>query len=320
VITFVIAAGKRKPQSHLRKRLPGMVRFVTYDRLFASSRVRRGTWIFTDQDRLGFWDLELAARYWRALAQGGARVLNDPARFLPRASLLKKLHREGLNSFRAWRLADGEVPDVFPVFLRKEAAHRGAATGLLNSSDEVATALIKLMNDGIPIRDIVAVEYRARELEDKPGAFRKYSMYVVGDRVVPAPIVTDVAWHAKIGTIGTATEEHYLFERRYNEERPHADHLRRAFASAGLEYGRADYTVIDDKADIYEINTNPTIGRLRKHHSQTRMETLRQGLDELVEAVAALDTPARGSIKLALDLPRRARPFFMRFQFSRWTP
>jgi hypothetical protein len=320
MITFVIAAGKRKPQAYLRKRLPGIVRFVTYDSLFMNGRVPGGTWIFTDQDRLGFWDLELAARCWRALAEGGARVVNNPATFLPRASLLKKLHRDGFNSFRAWRLADGEMPDAFPVFLRKEAAHRGSATGLLNSREEVETALTRLIGEGIPIRDLIAVEYRARELEDKPGAYRKHSMYVVGDRVVPAPIVTDVAWHAKIGTIGTATEEHYLFERRYNEERPHADHLRRVFASAELEYGRADYTVIDDKVEIYEINTNPTIKPLRKHHSQTRMETVRQGLDELVEAVAALDTSARGHVKLALDLPRRARPFFMRFQFSRWTP
>src|SRR5688572_27337932 len=227
MITFVIAAGKRRPQAYLRKRLPGMVRFVTYDSLFISGRVQGGTWIFTDQDRLGFWDLELAARCWRALAEGGARVLNDPAGFLPRASLLKKLHGEGFNSFRAWRLADGEMPDAFPVFLRKEAAHRGAATDLLHSRDEVAAAVITLKDQGVPIRDLIAVEYRAREIEDKPGAYRKHSMYVVGDRVVPAPIATDVAWHAKIGTIGTATEEHYNFERRYNEERPHADHLRR---------------------------------------------------------------------------------------------
>ena len=52
---------------------------MTYDDLFSASAVPMGTWIFTDFDRLGFWELELAARVYQELKAAGARVLNNPA-------------------------------------------------------------------------------------------------------------------------------------------------------------------------------------------------------------------------------------------------
>src|SRR5690606_35848011 len=92
---------------HAARWLPrGMMRVISYDRLFAARRARTGTWIFSDFDRLDFWGLELAGRYARALRSAGARVLNDPALALQRAALLKQLNTAGINDFGAWRPVD----------------------------------------------------------------------------------------------------------------------------------------------------------------------------------------------------------------------
>lgn len=305
------------------------MRVMSYDRLFVTERLHTGTWIFSDLDRLGFWELELAAAYYRRLADAGARVLNDPARFLHRGSLLKRLHRAGMNAFGAWRPADGERPDAWPVFLRTEAAHRGTLSELIDTPEMLAAEIECVLAAGTPLRSLLVVQYCAEPIADKPGAFRKYAAYVAGDRIVPAPVVTDTHWCAKYGVVGTATEEHYVFERNYNRERPHTDHLLAAARLCGVDFGRIDYGVVDGRVQIYEINTNPHIRPATKHHSLTRLETDRATNRELIEAVGALDASG-GVIGLERELPKlpphRYVPRFARrllaraarLQFSRW--
>src|SRR5687767_8358294 len=76
---------------------------MSYDALFRSFSLRGAVYIFTDLDRLNFWDLELAARHYRNIRKAGAPTLNDPARFKPRFDLLNDLFESGVNSFRVWR-------------------------------------------------------------------------------------------------------------------------------------------------------------------------------------------------------------------------
>ena len=45
------------------------LRLLSYARAFQSSDLPRGTWLFTDLDRLGYWDLEQAARLIRTVAE-----------------------------------------------------------------------------------------------------------------------------------------------------------------------------------------------------------------------------------------------------------
>src|SRR4030095_3452020 len=68
------------------------VKVWTYDRLFRARSLPRATWIFTDFDRLNFWELELAARFHRNLVGAQQTVLNDPATVAQRFSLLRRLH------------------------------------------------------------------------------------------------------------------------------------------------------------------------------------------------------------------------------------
>lgn len=333
MITFVATRAHLAHHRYAANRLPkGMMRIISYDRLFSSRRARTGTWIFSDFDRLDFWALELAGRYARALRSSGARILNDPARVLQRASLLKQLHKAGINDFGAWRPADGEWPDRYPVFVRTAAAHRGVASGLLATESEVRAEIDRLTGLGHALCDLLVVQYHTQEIADAPGAFRKHAAYVVGGRFVPGPIVTDTHWCAKEGVIGIASEDHYLFERRYNDERPDAGLLLDVAKLANIDFGRIDYGIVGGRVQVYEINTNPHIRGVKVHHSQTRLDTVRKGIEELVDALAALDQPANGIARVddrdlaPADIEALPRPIgplasaLSRLQWSRWLP
>src|SRR5689334_8264811 len=84
-------------QEVARSPLAPRTRLLDYDRLFRKSRLPGATYIFSDLDRLGYWDLELAARVHRRLQAAGAKVLNDPARVKMRDALLRALYAAGLN-------------------------------------------------------------------------------------------------------------------------------------------------------------------------------------------------------------------------------
>src|SRR5262245_8760469 len=105
---------------------------LPYDELFCSRRLRGGTYIFCDIERLSNPELLLAAQVYRTLLEASCcRVLNDPARVKIRYALLRSLREAGLNMFDAYR-ADGHPrPQRFPVFIRAEAEHEPALTDLL---------------------------------------------------------------------------------------------------------------------------------------------------------------------------------------------
>src|ERR1700685_4397718 len=70
---------------------------VFYDRIFNFRRLRRGTYIFSDLERLTDPQLELAQKLYQtlALAGDGVRLLNAPGNVLRREALLRELHRAG---------------------------------------------------------------------------------------------------------------------------------------------------------------------------------------------------------------------------------
>ena len=80
------------------------VRVVGYAVLQAQQRRPLATYIFTDLDRVPFWQLRELAQIYRDLRANGCRVLNDPARALSRFGLLRSLNRAGVNSFDAYRV------------------------------------------------------------------------------------------------------------------------------------------------------------------------------------------------------------------------
>lgn len=270
-----------------RERAAPRVEVVPYDRLLAARRLARAVYVFTDFDRLGAWDLELAAVVHRRLAEAGVPVLNDPARVKTRYALLRALHEAGINAFNAYRLDECVRPARYPVFLRREAGHGQPLSGLLADWDAVARASEQALADGVPASAVVIVEYAAEP--ERPGIFRKLALARVGERFVPQVCVHDDNWLVKRGKLGGATPELYEDDLRIVRENPFAGELARAFQIAGIEYGRADFGLVGGRVQVYEINTNPVVSPGGAHPSPQRVESMRSAWAQFVEALHALD-------------------------------
>ena len=265
------------------------VRRWSYDRLFRSSHVPKATWIFTDFDRLSPWELELAARAYRSLKSAGLRALNDPAVTCQRFTLLRRLHQTGFNRFAVWSMEAGEWPERYPVFLRAQSAHRGSFSGLLADRAALEGAIAERLARGVPRRELMAVEYCAEPLRE--GLFRKLAAYRVGPTMVPALCVHQSSWVAKDGELGVAGQDWYDDEYKIVEQNRHCAELLPAFATGEIEFGRADFGIVHGRAQIYEINTNPTIGIIKKHPFPASLAADKLFQKKFAAALARIDTP-----------------------------
>ncbi len=282
------------------------MRVFSYDRLLRSRRLPQGTWIFTDFDRLGAWDLELAAHVCQELRAAGMQVLNSPAMFLGRFDLLRCLHARGINSFMVWRAYELDAIERWPVFLRTEAAHRGVLSDLISTRAELEQNLQKFTALGYPLRDLMVVEYCAEPLAS--GVFRKYAAYRVGERIFPALGAHEPNWVAKFGKHGAASAADY--EQELAAARAPCEHveLRQAFDIAGLQYGRLDYGMVDGRIQVYEINSNPFYGKsLKQHPYATRLQTAALIDKYLAEALQAIDVATGRAARIKDPLLARQR-------------
>ena len=281
-------------------------RVWTYERLFRAHRVPRATFIFSDLERLHPWDMEMAARIGHQLHAADARVLNDPARAHQRYQLLVALQREGINDFGVWHLGEEPPEGAYPVFLRTEYAHRGVLTDLIHTPGQLAEACERALAAGHPRRDLIIVQYRAESIT--PGLYRKLGTWRVGDTIVPALCAHEPHWMAKRGVLGCATEAWYEDEYRMVTTNPHGRTLQRAFDIARIDYGRADYGLIDQRPQVYEINTNPMVVPPGDHPFTIRVESMKRFQQNLNAAIAAIDGPASGpSIRITDARPLRRR-------------
>jgi len=307
---------------HTHRALQNTGRFdleiVTYQRAFRSPWLRRATYIFSDFDRLNFWEVELAALLYRRLDEARLRVLNDPARVRQRFSLLRTLKESGFNRFDVWRVEDSRRPTRFPVFLRTESAHRGPLSDLLNDGDEVEAAIERALTDGVPLHELLLVEYCAQPASEN--VFRKEAIYRVGDRMVPSLAVHDSGWSAKVGVMGIAGQALYDEEYESVTTNRFQDALRPAFQAANIDYGRADFGVVEGRPQIYEINTNPKVKRVQEHPFPVRMESGRFAFDQLVQAFEAIDTPTGGRIRIHDSRLRQQLRRDLLMTRPRWTP
>lgn len=307
MITLITTGSHTYTHRYVRKRMPAF-RVMTYPELLMRRRLPAASYIFSDFDRLSFFQLELAAHVFRQLAAAGLRTLNDPARTLQRLDLLRRLHAEGVNSFKVWPASEADRVDRFPVFIRTIRAHRGVLTDLITTGPDLHTALEGLVEAGWPASDLMIAEYRAQPNAD--GVFRKLSSYKIGSALVATPSVHERHWAAKYGEMGAAGEDGYVADLQTVRDNPHSKALERAFALARIEYGRADFGLVDGRVEIYEINTNPMIEPATQHPFPERIEAFRIADERYFAALEAIDTPTgKDSVEISLpaSLSRRRR-------------
>ena len=306
MIRFLVTRGHERTLERVRAdaRAP-RVETLDYDRAFAERRLARALTVFTDHDRLSSWDLELAAVLHRSLAAAGVPVANDPARVKTRFALLRALHEAGINDFNAYRADEGVKPARYPVFLRREAGHGKPVSELLTDWDALAHARDAALAQGVPESSLLIVEYAAEPA--RPGVFRKLAVSRIGAQLLPQACVHDDHWLVKYGRTGCATPELYAEEERIVRENPYAEPLARAFAIAGIDYGRADFGLVGGRVQIYEINTNPTVRLGLPHPDPQRSANLTRIWEAHLAALRALDPGALPGAPVALRDPRLRR-------------
>jgi hypothetical protein len=278
----------------------GLISVLPYEEIFAARALPPTNLIFTDLDRLSQYELEIAASGAEALRQARpeAQILNHPARFLQRHDLLEWLWHEGLNPFRSARLELPLPTLTYPVFLRREGDANGPETGLLYNQDELAAAIAAIRAKGVPLRGRLVVEFCNKP--DAAGLFRKYGAFRVADRILPQHLQISDNWVVKSNS-KQVTEEHVQEEMEYIQSNPHRDEISRIMDLAGADFGRIDYSIVDGRMVVFEINSNPGFPGVDKN--DPRQERRRTVRERLIEAFLSLDTPVAPGALVPLTLP-----------------
>lgn len=294
------------------------ISLMDYDALLRARWLRRGTYIFTDLDRLNRWDLELAAELYLQLQRAGLPVWNNPAKVKTRYPLLRTLHAAGLNDFNVHRADELSSAIRYPVFVRKAHGHGAPVSDLLPTRPELDQALAKAIAGGTPGENLLVIEFAAEPV--RPGVFRKLSAFRIGNAIVPHISVHDTGWLVKMGRKFDNIEDLYLEEQTLLQTNPFAEQLRKVFELAEIEYGRADFGVYRGRLQIYEINTNPNLGPGEAHPSPTRVTNMRFVWEKYHAALRTLDSGGGWPVRLASGALQRHRPRKHLFVRSRIVP
>lgn len=309
-----------------RSQTRGLISSLTYEELFFERAAPIGHYIFTDFDRLSRYELECAIVFANVLAREvpQARILNHPNKALERYPLLIALNRAGINDFTATRIESAERPSKYPVFIRAEDGYGGPETDLLNNDAEYDAALEALVGRGLPRKGRVAIGFANERRSD--GYFYKYGAFNIGGKIVPHDRLRARNWAIKYFPIAgqivdcdmdySESEIGIAKEMEFMNTNPHREALSHAFDVAGIDFGRADYGIVNGRVQIYEINTNPFIARTsgttkRMGRRAAFLNGLLEGLNEInarigVEGRIRFDEPRPRTHNL--HWPRRRLP------------
>jgi len=278
------------------KHLASRIRILSYEDLFWKKYLNRGAYIFSDLERLTPEGVRQATKLHDALCQGprSASILNHPASSLTRYALLRKLFVDGVNPFNVYRADEARVPKRFPVFLRRENDHEGSITVLLNNQGELIQALDAIERSGIRLSNILIVEYC--DTRKGANAYKKYSVFKFGDHLVARHMFTSYDWVIKDPEQSIGNPETELI---FVKQNPHGQMLYQIFQKAGIDYGRVDYSILDGKPVIWEINTNPMIATSQ---IADREEVEQYFIAEFSKAVASLDSFAISNSRIVNPL------------------
>jgi len=273
-------------------------RFVPYGRLHLLADAAPGTVIWTDFDRLAPAALAEAGALRRELVakQRHLAHLNDPLSSRQRFDLLRHLHATGINGFDVRR--PGESLDAlrYPVFLRDEVGASYSAPELLRDRAALEAALDRIGTLGFE-RPMI-VEFGARPGPD--GCYRKYGAFRVGERIYPQHCFMQRQWFVKHSELLIEADQRREFF-DYLRDNPHAAALRRIFDAAGLQYGRIDYTLVEGRIQVFEINTNPAV----LSSPPTWFDDYREAPHAADHIAALLALPAARQTERQLDIDRR---------------
>jgi hypothetical protein len=142
---------------------------------------------------------------------------------------------------------------------------------------------------------------------DSAGVFRKFGAFSFGGRVVPQHLMLSDSWVVKRGS-AEITAKRSSEGLEYVESNPHADHLRRVFQLAEIDFGRVDYCIAGNRIEVFEINTNPNFPRARTDN-EGRGARRKLVIEAVLAGLADLNPPhpTRGLAKFHFPHPKLHR-------------
>ncbi len=240
----------------------------SYDEIFEKRKIPVGTWVFTDHERLTIDETNQAARVAQQMEAAGCRVLNHPAFVRSRFETLRRLREAGINDFSVFRADASPRPTRFPVFIRNEYDHDSSSLALLENQAALDAALHELEAQSIPLVGKLVIEYAVDPIV--PDTWMRLSTYHFGGTLIAHHIGFDSHWIVKDGFEAERMDAHPCKERMLELERDfvtsnlYAETMRDAFDIARIDYGRADFSLMDGRVQVYEINTNPMHGNAER--------------------------------------------------------
>ncbi len=276
------------------------VKILPYEALPQTTSLPLGTYIFSDIELLGPASTEMAVQVWDTLSHAGQAVClyNHPCRAMRRDELLRTLSGLGLNRFEARHPRDGLGGLKFPVFLRNGRDHAGPSTSFLRTAWELRQALWIQRLRRVDMKNMLVVEYC--DTSDEAGLYRKYSSYVVGDRIIPRHVFFSTRWVQKYPDMLSAAQAGE--QMAYLQSNPHREQLQEIFRTARIDYGRIDYGLLDGQIQVWEINTNPTIIHPRSEYPTQALGVQNYFVERLSEAWVALDRAQEGEPDVPIHL------------------
>lgn len=251
-------------------------------------------YIFSDLERVNAQGLHILGKAWDQLLkrQPPLILLNNPHRFHKRLELLQYLYQQGINTFTAYPLNPEALPENlhFPVFLREANDHEGPRSDLLLTPTDLAQAIAEWKAQGSPGHTPIITEFI--DTRDAQGRYQKYGAFRIGDTIVPAHIQTSDHWMVKASS-SEPTEELIAQEWEYIQTNPHQAELMNIFKMAHVDYGRIDYTLVEGRIQVFEINSNPTLlkpGAPKNPQRATRKAYVAQQLVSAFQALATFIT------------------------------
>ncbi len=245
------------------------IRVITYDSILQQTRFQKGAYFFTDIERLPTHIRFLSEKIWEKLAECEVNQLfNRPDQSMRRYELLTTLYSRGINEFQIRRLNDDFSHLKYPVFVRGENDHTGNLSGILHNRSELKLALKQAIDKGKRINELLVVEYL--DVSDSRQNFVKYSAFVFGNKIIPRHIAYSKEWMVKYPSY--IDKDILEEEQAFMAENPHEQELRQIFKLANIEYGRIDYSLLDGKVQVWEINTNPMIVRRKSDYLEGHIE------------------------------------------------
>ncbi len=150
------------------------------------------------------------------------------------------------------------MPKRFPVFLRDETKHGYFYSTVLKTPEELAAAITQIRPDRVRFENSIIVEFC--DTSDAGGIFRKYATFIVGDRIIPWYLYFSRHWDVRFKYhLSEWTESMEREEDQHVRQNPHGSFVREIFCTAGIQYGRIDFSLLNGRPQVWEINTNPEL-------------------------------------------------------------